>query len=102
MSLSDLCGAPEAASEITKLTTSLATYVVNPLLLLLFALGFLVFIWGIVEFLFDINIRGQGGEGNSKNNGKQHMLWGILGMFVMSAAWAIMKLISCTVDQLLK
>lgn len=102
MSLSNLCGAPKAAPEITTLTNSLATYIINPLLFLLFAVGFLVFIWGIVEFLFDVNIRGQGGEGASKNNGKQHMLWGILGMFVMSAAWAIMGLISCTVDQLLK
>jgi len=88
--------------DATQLTRSLTTYVVNPLLLLLFAVGLLVFVWGIVEFLFDINVRGGGGEANSKNNGKQHMLWGIVGMFVMASAWAITQLISGTVGQILR
>jgi len=88
--------------DATQLTRSLTTYVVNPLLLLLFAVGLLVFVWGIVEFLFDINVRGGGGEANSKNNGKQHMLWGIVGMFVMASALAMVNLLKGTVEQLLR
>ena len=100
--MNGLCISYTSSPVAAGLVGGLATYVVNPLLLLLFAVGFLVFIWGVVEFLFDINVRGGGGEGNSKNNGKQHMLWGLAGMFIMSAAWGILTLISCTVAQLLQ
>jgi hypothetical protein len=85
----------------TQLTNQLTTFVVNPLLALLFAVGLLVFFWGVVEFLFDINIRG-GEGGSSKNDGKQHMLWGIFGMFIMASALAILNLLSNTVTQLLQ
>ncbi len=85
----------------TDLTKALSTYIVNPLLLLLFAVGLLVFIFGVVEFLFNLNVGG-GGEGTNKNNGKQHMLWGVFGMFVMASALAILNLLQGTVNQILR
>lgn len=100
--MNSICGLPKASSDVATLTGNVATYVVNPLLAFLFALGLLIFVWGFVEFLFDLNVRGGGGEGTGKNNGKQHMLWGLVGMFIMSGAWAILSLISCTVAQLLQ
>ena len=67
--------------------------IINPLLALFFALGLLTFIYGLLEFLWDINVRG----GHDKEKGKRHMLWGIIGMFVMISAYTILKLISDTV-----
>jgi hypothetical protein len=57
---------------------------------LLFACGLLIFIWGLFEFLFNSN------KGNEKEmgGGKKHMLWGILGMFIMVASYGIVKFIA--------
>lgn len=61
----------------------------NPLLALLFAVGLIIFLWGLVEFLWNLS------EGShDADKGKQHMLWGLVGMFVMSSAFAIIRLIA--------
>jgi hypothetical protein len=67
----------------------LSAVIINPILALMFAAGLLVFIWGVVEFLAGMN-----GVGEGAANGKRHMLWGIIGMFVMVAAFAILQLIN--------
>ncbi|MSR71012.1 hypothetical protein EXS62_03155 [Candidatus Kaiserbacteria bacterium] len=74
------------------LVNCLAQYVINPLLLLLFAIGMLVFVYGTVEFM-----AGLSELNDKKEEGKKHMLWGLVGMFVMAAAYAIVKLIANTV-----
>ncbi len=76
------------------LVGAFANVIINPLLLLLFSVGLFVFVFGVVEFFFDVNVRGNQG---SKEKGKQHMLWGVVGMFVMVAAVAIVNLIKNTV-----
>jgi len=68
------------------------TFIINPLLLLFFAAGVLVFLWGVVEFIWGLS-----SESETRENGKRHMLWGLVGVFVMTAAWAIVKLIAVTV-----
>lgn len=62
---------------------------VNPLLELLFAIGLVIFLYGLVEFLWNLS---QGSHDADK--GKQHMLWGLVGMFVMSSAFAIIRLLA--------
>ncbi len=75
------------------LVDGISRAIVNPLLALIFAIGMLVFVYGIVEFL--IGLSTDVGEGKEK--GKQHMLWGVVGMFVMASAYAILTLIANTV-----
>ncbi len=75
-----------------KFSACLADNVLNPLLLLLFAIALLVFIWGIVQFMWGLS--SEAGEGSA--DGKRHMLWGLAGMFVMVAAYSIVKIISST------
>ena len=67
--------------------------IVNPILALIFAAGLIVFVFGVVEFL-----AGQNGIGEGAQNGKRHMLWGIIGMFIMVAAYAILKIIASTLN----
>jgi hypothetical protein len=66
--------------------------IVNPILGLIFAAGLLVFVWGIVEYIWGLSTKGE-----NKNEGKQHMLWGLVGMFIMVAAYAILKVIVNTI-----
>jgi|SRR6185436_12665551 len=65
-------------------------YIIDPALLIIFALGFLLFVYGLVEFLWKIN-----GEGDT-NEGKKHMVWGIVGMLIMVSVYGILDLIDNT------
>ena len=75
----------EAASQ---LMGRFVQYIINPAILLVFAAGFCVFMYGLVEFIWGLN------KGEASNEGKNHMLWGMIGMFIMVAALTIIKMIS--------
>ncbi len=72
----------------TRFVENFTAIVVNPLLLLMFAIGLLVFVFGVVEFMWGLNR-----ETDAREHGKQHMLWGVIGMFIMSASYSIVVLI---------
>lgn len=64
--------------------------IINPAILLVFAAGFFLFMWGLVQFLFHLE------EGSKHEEGIQHMVWGITGMFIMVAVYGIIALINNT------
>lgn len=69
----------------TVIAQRLTDLIINPLIALAFAAGLLIFFWGVIEFLMALNSWGSADKGQ----GKQHMLWGLIGMFVMVAAYAL-------------
>ncbi len=68
----------------------LVDLIINPLILLVFACGFFLFMWGLVKFLWNSR------EGEINDNGKSHMLWGIVGMFIMVSVYGILNIITGT------
>lgn len=78
------------AADITSLMSKVNRVIINPIILLLFGVALLVFLWGIVEFLSSPD------NEQTKQEGKRHMLWGILGMAIMIGAFGIMQLIIAT------
>lgn len=78
--------------NLSQLAGKMVTVILNPILGLLFAVGTLVFAFGIVEFML-----GLAEESDKKEDGKRHMLYGLIGMFVMASSWAIVKLIGTIV-----
>jgi len=66
------------------------TVIINPLLLLLFAVAFLYFMWGMATFVW----KSDSDEG--RTTGIKHMLWGVIGMFIMVAVWGIINIIKST------
>ncbi len=64
------------------------TYIIDPAILIIFALGFLLFIWGLVQFLTNV-------EGD-RTEGKNHMIYGIVGMFIMVSVFGIITLLDNT------
>lgn len=66
--------------------------ILNPLIGLLFAVALAVFLYGVVEFLMKSE------EDEARTKGKKHMLWGIVGLFVMFSVWAILNLVLSTFD----
>lgn len=77
---------------ITALVGNINRVIINPILAALFAAGLLVFVWGLIVYLYEINVKGE-----VNNQAKLHMFWGIIGMFLMTAAFAIIKIISNTI-----
>lgn len=62
--------------------------IINPLIFLLFALAFVYFLWGVFEFI-------QKPEDHEK--GRNTMLYGVIGMFIMVSVFGIMRLIANTI-----
>ncbi len=57
----------------------------------IFALSFLVFIWGVMNYFF-LN----GGDETKRSEGRQFALWGILGMAVLFSVWGFVGLLLST------
>lgn len=58
---------------------------------LLFAVAFIVFIFGVFRYF----IQGASDE-EAKENGKSLMLWGLIGFFVMVSVWGLINIIRGT------
>ncbi len=70
----------------------LKQFVIEPAMMVVFAAGFFLFLFGFLRFFWDLS---QGGEGNE---GKSHMLWGVVGMFIMVAWFGILSIVVNTLD----
>lgn len=70
-----------------RLIDKIVSLVVNPILGLLTAFALLYFIWGVIEY-----IKGVDNE-DTRTKGKQHMIWGIVGLFIMTSFAGLMKII---------
>jgi len=65
--------------------------ILNPLVTLLFALALVFFLWGVFQYIWQEESEG------AQRDGRQHMFWGLIGMFIMFSVFAIMKLIANTI-----
>lgn len=66
-------------------------YIVNPLILLLIALAVFTFLYGLAGYM-----RTAGDDGGNPD-AKQHMLWGIIGLFIMVSVYGILQIVCGTV-----
>lgn len=76
---------------VSNILDRLGSEVLQPAAEVIFAAGFLLFLWGLVRFLWNME------EGGNNEEGKQHMVWGIVGMFIMMSIWGIIALLTNTV-----
>lgn len=67
--------------------------ILEPLVTLVALAAFVVFVWGVVEF-----IRGAD-DTEKRKKGQQHMIWGIIGLVIIFGANAIINLIRLTIGQ---
>ena len=77
----------------TKLVDRFVTLIIDPTILLVFTAGFLLFLWGLVVFIAGL---ADDARGNAYQSGKQHMLWGLIGMFVMVGVFGIIAILNNT------
>jgi TM2 domain-containing membrane protein YozV len=62
-------------------------YIFNPLIYLVFAIAFLIFFWGIVQFINSETVD------NKRDDGKKKILYGLIGMFIMFSAYGLIRLL---------
>ena len=89
-------------ATVCSIKQALNTVIFQPLITLLFVGALLVFLWGIVEFLYSLSSgsfykKSDKGETVDIKEGKNHMLYGIVGLVVMVSTIAIIQIISNTV-----
>ncbi len=61
--------------------------ILNPIIILGFAVAMMVFLWGVFQF-----IRNPADEGNRKE-GQRNIMWGLLGLLIMFGAKSIIKIV---------
>lgn len=57
----------------------------------IFALAFAVFVWGVVNYFFL-----HSHEETKREEGRQFVLWGILGMVVLFSVWGLVDILLST------
>ncbi|HEY4511976.1 MAG TPA: hypothetical protein VJH55_04000 [Candidatus Paceibacterota bacterium] len=83
-----------AAREIPAVSTfigSLANHILNPLIQLMFAVALIYFLWGVFEYFVLTNDSGKRAEG------AQHILWGLVGMFIMISVYSLIYFVTGTI-----
>lgn len=76
-----------APITLYKLIANIEKMILNPLIILLFALALAYFLYGVFQFI------SKSQEEEGKVDGRRHIMWGLIGMFIMVAVFWIMNLI---------
>ncbi len=61
--------------------------ILQPIIYVLFALAFVIFLYGVVEFIANAS------NEERRTEGKRHMIWGALGLFLMFAVGGILRIL---------
>jgi len=81
---------PAADDFIGKVTD----VIINPLIYLMFGVAFVVFMWGVTEYVLHLD------DEDARKKGARHMLWGVIGFAIMVSAYGIVTLIGTTANSL--
>lgn len=78
-----------AINNITDVGTFIIATINNVLVPVLFAVAFIVFLWGaFTTFILGAN------SDEVKTKGKNLMLWGLIGFFVMVSLWGLVNILT--------
>ena len=75
------------STDLNSFIANVDSYIINPLIILLFALAMVYFLYGVFEFITNAE------NEEKKTIGKSHMLWGIIGITIMMGVWFILGII---------
>ncbi len=82
-----------AIGNIADVGSFIINIINNVLVPVLFAVAFIVFIWGaFTTFILGAN------SDDVKEKGKNLMLWGLIGFFVMVSVWGLVNILTGTVS----
>ena len=82
---------PTAESVIAVTIMPIMTYIVYPLIDLLMAAAVVVFIWGAAQLILNKD------DSEKRANAQRHILFGVIGLFIMIGVFGIVRLVGNTV-----
>ena len=74
---------PATKSFLLKITN----VILQPFLTFLIALAAVLFLWGVAEFIIYSD------DESKRTSGKSHMIWGIVGLVIMTSAITILQIV---------
>jgi len=74
-------------TAFNSLLQNILTNIVNPVIYLIAALAVVYFVWGVMVFVQNAD------NADKRAEGYQHMIWGIVGLFIMVSAKGIINMI---------
>ena len=74
-------------SPVTAFVGKINKLILNPLITLMFAAALVYFLYGVLQFLMNA------GNPEERSAGQKHIMYGVLGMFIMFSVYAILGLI---------
>ena len=60
--------------------------IINPIILLLSASAFVVFVWGVFEFV------AHAGDATKRKTGREAIFWGLIGLVIIFGAYGIINI----------
>ena len=82
-----------ADSVVNSIMPKVVDNIVMPLLQLLFVVTMFYFVWGLFALFRD------GDDSEAKKSAKNHILWGVIGIFIMISVYGIIRMVANTVGQ---
>ena len=73
---------------------NIKTQILNPFIAFLLFLALVYFLYGVFKF-----ISGYENE-TARTEGKQHMLWGVVGMTIMVSVYGLLNIVKSTIEVL--
>lgn len=79
---------PLLAQTLDQIINVLENEIINPFIDFLIALAALIFVWGVIQFVINAD------DPKGREQGKRHIIWGILGIFIMVSAIGILNILA--------
>jgi hypothetical protein len=76
--------------ELNKFLSRVVDQIINPIILLLGAAAFVLFVWGVFEFILHADDEGK------REEGRKAIMWGLIGLVVIFGAYGIINLAAGT------
>ena len=78
-------------SALSHFISNIVQFIIQPLIGLLFALAIFMFVYGVILF-FDV----RGADPKERDRGKKMLMWGVIGLFIMTFGMSIIAAITNT------
>jgi hypothetical protein len=71
--------------QLNKYLGAVVVQIINPIILLLSGAAFVVFLWGVFQFIR------QAGDETKRTEGRQAILWGLIGLVIIFGAYGLIN-----------
>jgi len=77
-------------NAVYNLLNKIVALIIQPLIYLIMAVALAYFIWGAAQFILNAD------DAEARKKGKQHLLWGLVGFFIMVGVISILSVVTAT------